>query len=212
MAHQNISKKRKFVADGVFYSELNEVRIRPRTAKRGARAFLPGHASGLCDTWRTDTERGARGSLLATGSGKGSCAVVAPTRRSRACVASRRPSVCEVEGCCRSFGDWRLQGGWPIKTIRNERGVLETASHLGTGITSLPGSIGTRGTRTSAAASLSNMDQGTSEAAAAACLPVPPLRLYPPLHSCLLSAFATEKSARSAARHVGSIGTLRARA
>ena len=32
MAHQNISKKRKFVADGVFYSELNEVRIRPRTA------------------------------------------------------------------------------------------------------------------------------------------------------------------------------------
>ena len=29
MAHQNISKKRKFVADGVFYSELNEVRIRP---------------------------------------------------------------------------------------------------------------------------------------------------------------------------------------
>ena len=28
MAQQNISKKRKFVADGVFYSELNEVRLR----------------------------------------------------------------------------------------------------------------------------------------------------------------------------------------
>ena len=156
MAHQNISKKRKFVADGVFYSELNEVRIRPRTAKRGARLFCcPDTHSGLYYTGRTDTERGARGILLATGSGKGSCAVVAPTRRSRACVASRRPSVCEVEeGCCRSFGDWRLQGGWPIKTIRNERGVLETASHLGTGIASLPGSIGTRGARTSAAASL----------------------------------------------------------
>ena len=28
MASQNISKKRKFVADGVFYSELNEVSIR----------------------------------------------------------------------------------------------------------------------------------------------------------------------------------------
>ena len=40
MAHQNISKKRKFVADGVFYSELNEVRIRPRTAYIGARPFF----------------------------------------------------------------------------------------------------------------------------------------------------------------------------
>ena len=27
MSNTNISKKRKFVADGVFYSELNEVRI-----------------------------------------------------------------------------------------------------------------------------------------------------------------------------------------
>ena len=27
MAQTNISKKRKFVADGVFYSELNEVRM-----------------------------------------------------------------------------------------------------------------------------------------------------------------------------------------
>jgi hypothetical protein len=26
----NISKKRKFVADGVFYAELNEVRLFPR--------------------------------------------------------------------------------------------------------------------------------------------------------------------------------------
>lgn len=28
MATTNISKKRKFVADGVFYAELNEVRVR----------------------------------------------------------------------------------------------------------------------------------------------------------------------------------------
>ena len=32
MASTNISKKRKFVADGVFYSELNEVRFLARFA------------------------------------------------------------------------------------------------------------------------------------------------------------------------------------
>lgn len=35
MAQQNISKKRKFVADGVFYSELNEVSFFANFLRKG---------------------------------------------------------------------------------------------------------------------------------------------------------------------------------
>ena len=40
MSNTNISKKRKFVADGVFYSELNEVRIIEIGIKRDYWCFV----------------------------------------------------------------------------------------------------------------------------------------------------------------------------